>query len=162
MEIVFDIKVITLNQGNFVLRDLSLNLDNKSLMELIASHISASFDQVRLFNKGRIFEEYMPEEHYDLKRFYNDIRLGEEYILHAILRLGGPKRTICREIPVKYNECGVCFIKMNLKWFYAIQPCMHIVCPNCSSKLMICPICRGEISDLIRVGNLPDQVNVYI
>ena len=92
MEIVCDIKVITLNQGNFVLRDLSLNLDNKSLMELIASHISVEFDQVRLFNKGRIFEEYMPEEHYDLKRFYNDIRQGEEFILHAILRLGGPKR----------------------------------------------------------------------
>lgn len=155
-----DIQVKCMTGDHYILRDVPLGLDNKSLMELVGQHIGADFYPIGLVHKGMGFEEYMPEEHYDLRRFYT--RGDEEFVVYAILRIGAPRRRICREEPMKENECVVCYRNINIRWFFAIQPCMHTVCTDCGEKIENCPMCRGEIRGLIRVGDVPDRINVYL
>lgn len=153
-----DIKVKRITGPHFVLRDVPLGLDNMSLMNLVGRNISVSYNHVSLVHNGNSFETYMPEEHHDLRRFYKG---HGEFVVHAMLRLGAPRRRICREEPMKKKECVVCYRNIEIRWFHAIQPCMHTVCRDCSKKVENCPMCRGEIRGLVPVGDVPDRINVY-
>ena len=156
-----DIQVKRITGTHYILRDVPLELDNKSLMRLVGQHIGADFCQIGLIHKGVAFEEYMPEQHYDLRRLYT--RGDEEFVVYAILRcFGPPRRKICRDEPMKEKECVICYRDINIRFFFAIQPCMHTVCKDCGEKIEKCPMCRGEIRGLIHVGDVPDRINVYL
>lgn len=154
-----DIEVRRITCSHFVLRDVPLWLNNMSLMKLVGHHMSVYFNDISLIHNGIMFETYMPEEHHDLKRFYKG---HEKFVIHAILRLGAPRRKICREEPMKEKECVVCYKNINIRWFLAIHPCMHTVCKDCGAKIKNCPMCRGDIRNLVRVGDVPDRINVYL
>lgn len=53
------------------------------------------------------------------------------------------------EVEPKYSDCVIC---KNKKKTHGLFPCAHLcVCVDCSKNLKICPICRENVQQIIRI-----------
>lgn len=69
----------------------------------------------------------------------------------VVKKIKQPLAAVPSAPPKESETTGICTVCLESVVAFAIVPCFHCYCTNCSEKLKICPLCRTPIERLQRI-----------